>query len=71
MASLGEFELNRIWQAAQRGERVVFEALVYQAAKMLEIQRRQEFLAEPHSLRGWRAETHADASDGRTCQESS
>ena len=60
MAGIGEFELNRIWQAAQRGERVVFEALVYRAATTLEMQRRAEFLAEPHSRRGWKAETHAD-----------
>ena len=60
MAGIGETELNRIWQAARNNERVVFEALVYQAAKMLEIQRRAEYLAEPHARRGWKAETHAD-----------
>ena len=59
MAAIPESQLDELFDAARRGERETFEALVYRAARLLEEQRRAEF-------RLGRSRTPIDASDGRT-----
>ena len=43
MPTIAESQIDELLDAARRGDREVFEALVYRAARLLEEQRRAEF----------------------------
>ena len=59
MSAIPDSQLDELFDAARKGEREIFEALIYRAARLLEEQRRAEF-------RLGRSRKPVDASDGRT-----